>query len=82
MPIIKVSTGASYTEELAKRLDRYGITRAELARELGKARSQISRWLNKPGHEPSMDNIIQIEEAVSKLRLKHSKHRPAAKNGK
>lgn len=73
MPTIKVATGTSYTEDLAKRLDRYGIPRAELAREMGKARSQISRWLNKEGHEPSMENIAHIEEAITKLRLKHRK---------
>jgi predicted transcriptional regulator len=64
MPTITIAVGQSYTAELRRRLDEYGVTNAELAREMGVHPSVFARWFRKNGTVPSLASVQRIERAL------------------
>lgn len=67
---ITVVIGSNYIEELEARLQKYGISHRQLAKQMGREESQVSRWFNRPEMLPSMKSIQRIEEAVAVLRTR------------
>jgi transcriptional regulator with XRE-family HTH domain len=67
---ITVVIGGNYIKELDERLQKYGISHRQLAKEMGREESQVSRWFNKPDMSPSLKSIQRIEEAVAVLRTR------------
>lgn len=67
MPKLSYTISEDYTGDLKKRLKSYGISHGALARELGVAESQMSRWFNTDV-QPRNANIIRIEKAVAAIR--------------
>lgn len=51
-------------------MGRYGITQAQLAKELGVVAPQMSRWFRKGegGVAPSADYVFMLERAYQKLK--------------
>lgn len=68
--VINVAIGENYMEELRDRLQKYGITQGELAREMGINPTQLTRWFNTKSDttgkhmEPRLDNVRKIELAL------------------
>ena len=60
----------AYLDHLAERMERYGITQAQLGREIGSIAPQMSRWFRKGegGVNPSADNLFALERAFQKLK--------------
>lgn len=88
MPVIPLYVGENYSEDLRVRLDKYGISQGELARELAPKLAtesetdpevalkstirQLSRWFNTP-LQPSHKNIVKIEQAILAIRARKAK---------
>lgn len=66
---ITVVIGGDYMKELDERLQKYGISHRQLAKEMEVEESQVSRWFNKP-MTPSLKSIQRIEHAVAVLRTR------------
>lgn len=64
---IVINIGENYLEELGKRLEKYGISRRQLARTAGYEDSDITRMFNQ-GVEPRLDKIRRLELAIVKIR--------------
>lgn len=64
--------------ELSRRLTELDISHNALARQMDIAPSQVSRWFNKEGMQPSMKSIARIEQAIFEI----VKERKAAKKRK
>ena len=69
MPKITITITDDYTGDLRKRLKEYGITHGMLAREMEIGEQQLSRWFNK-ALQPRYENIVKIEKAVAKIRVR------------
>jgi transcriptional regulator with XRE-family HTH domain len=70
---VTITVGPGYIDELKQRLEKYKIGRNELAREMGIAPTQISRWMNRKNDDgtnmvPNMKNIEKIEMAIYAIR--------------
>lgn len=75
---IKIFSGKgakSYLTLLQERLDKQGIKAAELAREAGMDRSQLSRWFNNPNMDITLSNVQRLEEAFLRLVKKQDRGR-------
>lgn len=66
---ITVNVTGSYTKELKARLEKYGFSQGQLARESGIAPTQLSRMF-RTEMTPHMANIVKIERALLELRKK------------
>jgi transcriptional regulator with XRE-family HTH domain len=64
---VTIPVGGNYVEELSKRLTLLDISHNALARQMGVAPSQVSRWFNRDGMSPSMKSIARIEQAVHEI---------------
>jgi predicted transcriptional regulator len=67
-----------YLDDLEARMQKYGITRAELAREMDVVKSQISRMFNQR-MMPQMATLGKIERAM--IELVKEKRRAARRVG-
>jgi transcriptional regulator with XRE-family HTH domain len=74
--IIRIPVNGGYAPALEKRLDEYGISHAELARESGISPSHLSRMFNRP-MEPSLETATKIELAVARIRARQKRERDA-----
>jgi transcriptional regulator with XRE-family HTH domain len=72
---VTIPVGGSYVEELSKRLTKLEISHNALARQMGVAPSQVSRWFNRPNMTPHMENIAKIEKAIYEICLNREKHK-------
>jgi transcriptional regulator with XRE-family HTH domain len=72
------SLGKSYTQDLRERLEDFGISQLELAREVGVDQTQISRWFNKK-MEPRFQTIQKLEAALERILDERRKKRRAAR---
>lgn len=67
MPTVTLRPGETYTQNLQRRLDEYGISYGALSRESGIDMSQISRWMNHQ-MQPQLRNIVRLEAALTAIR--------------
>lgn len=75
---ITIVVGEDYIPELAARMAEYCISKAELARELGKAEQEVGRWFNSKKRfgkqwTPHMRNIVKIEKAIIDIRRRKTR---------
>lgn len=75
MPYLRVTivVGDGYIPDLMRRMEEYGITPGELAREMEKSEQEVSRWLRGRLKAPRMTNIEKIEMALVNLRRRKGK---------
>lgn len=72
--VIPIEIGEDYQTGLLRRLEQYGITQREVAREMGIDETQFSRWVARPSADTGkpmairMDNVVKIEMAIIKIR--------------
>ena len=80
MPRVNINVGGrkEYTEDLKKRLKKYGISQNRLAKQMGVAPSVLSRWFNSD-IDPSMSSVTRIESALVELVRNQSKRRKVAR---
>ena len=71
---LKVDLGEAgdYLTKLKERMDRAGITAAELSRAAGVSPSQISRWF-RTNMRPNFKNLERIELAMERLSRRKGK---------
>lgn len=69
--------GKHYLTELKERLEKHDIKAADLAREAGYDRSQISRWFNTPTMNITLQNIVRLEQAFATLQRRKARRRIA-----
>lgn len=70
---ISLNPGEDYAGNLERRLEEYGISKAELARELQVTPPELSRYFSKDPErrvQPRADTVVQIETAVLAIRRK------------
>lgn len=74
--VLKLRKGSEYIADLARRMDREGISQNALARELEKNPSQVSRWFT-PNEvrrvTPDLDTVLEIERAVNRIAQRKSR---------
>lgn len=67
---VTLQLNKSYTEELAKRLKKLGVSQAALAREMGASATQVTRWFTKNEKRrvmPELETVRRIEQAMARL---------------
>lgn len=72
MVLVTLQLGPGYIDDLVKRMKRFGISQAALAREMKPpvTPSQATRWFTKnPGRKvmPELTTVQRIEEAMVRL---------------
>lgn len=74
IPAITITLDASgdYTADLRRRLQMYGISQGALAREMGIAASQLSRWMNTE-LQPRIGSVLRIERAIIEIRTSRAR---------
>lgn len=77
MTKISIVINEDYNKGLRARLEKYAITQAELAREMGITPQQISHWIMQ-GRVPRMANIVKIETAILNIRRRRQGREPLA----
>lgn len=87
MSPLTIVVGEDYIPDLQKRMEKYGISAAELARELEKTEQEISRWFNSKRRfgkqwTPRMSNILKIEQAIIDIRRRKARRSTPAKGAK
>lgn len=64
---VTIPVGGDYVKLLSKRLSEMEISHNALARQMGVAPSQVSRWFNRPNMTPSLQSIARIEQAIFEI---------------
>lgn len=78
MVMVTINLGPGYIEDLTKRMKKYGISQALLARTMVPPvlPSQATRWFTKnPKRKvtPEMTTVQRIEEAMSRLQRRRDR---------
>lgn len=76
MVMVTVQLGEGYIDELDRRMERAKISHRQLAHEMGKSSSQISRWFTKNKARrvsPSLEMAKQLEETFAKLKARRDR---------
>lgn len=69
-------TFREYFKDVDARLEKMGVSRAALGRELGMDQAQISRYFNDDDPNPTGKTIVAIEEAIVTLRRRKAQEKP------
>lgn len=85
MPRVNILVGPEYIADLKRRMEKLEVKPVELAREIGKTKQEISRWLNSEERFgkpmiPSMSNVAKIEQALIDLTRRKSRRVAHRKN--
>jgi len=78
MVMVTINPKEGYIEDLTKRMKRFGISQAALAREMKPpvTPSQATRWFTKnPGRRvsPELPTMVRIEEAMERLQKRKAR---------
>lgn len=76
--VVKIKVGPGYAADLKRRLEEYGITPAELARESGYNRHMLSRTF-RTGMTPTIRNIEKLEAGIVTIRRRRAEQERAEK---
>ena len=72
------TTGREYFRDVKARLDKMGVSQNMLAREMGLDPGQLSRYFTDPEPNPSLERIVEIEEAIVTLRRRKAQEKRTA----
>lgn len=75
---VTLNLSSGYIEDLTKRMKKYGISQAELARNMNPpvAPSQATRWFTKNPKRrvmPELSTVQRIEEAMLRLQRRQAR---------